>query len=69
MLYNILAGFLKLNLICGSGGMADAQDSDSCPFSGGVGSSPIFRSVKPLRNQGFYFFVSTFVSTILGFMV
>lgn len=69
MLYNILAGFLKLNLICGSGGMADAQDSDSCPFSGGVGSSPIFRSAKPLISQGFYFFVSTFVSTILGFMV
>ena len=53
MLYNILAGFLKLNLICGSGGMADAQDSDSCPFSGGVGSSPIFRSVNPLIFEGF----------------
>ena len=41
--------------------MADAQDSDSCPFSGGVGSSPIFRSVKPLIFQGFYFFVLHFV--------
>ena len=60
MLYNILAGFLKLNLICGSGGMADAQDSDSCPFSGGVGSSPIFRSVNPLVFKGFYFLPFSF---------
>lgn len=42
--------------------MADAQDSDSCPFSGGVGSSPIFRSVKPLIFQGFYFFLKAFLS-------
>ena len=53
MLYNILAGFCGWNLICGSGGMADAQDSDSCPLIGGVGSSPIFRSVNPLIFKGF----------------
>lgn len=29
--------------MCGRGGMADAQDSDSCPNYGGVGSSPIDR--------------------------
>lgn len=29
--------------MCGRGGMADAQDSDSCPDYGGVGSSPIDR--------------------------
>ena len=27
--------------LCGRGGMADAQDSDSCPSFGGVGSNPI----------------------------
>ena len=52
MLYNILAGFLKLNLICGSGGMADAQDSDSCPDYGGVGSSPINRIQNTSKKEG-----------------
>ncbi len=61
MLYNILAGFCGWNLICGSGGMADAQDSDSCPLIGGVGSSPIFRSVNPLIFKGFNFFVLYFM--------
>ena len=37
--------------------MADAQDSDSCPLSGGVGSSPIFRSLNLLNFKGFYFFL------------
>lgn len=39
--------------------MADAQDSDSCPFSGGVGSSPIFRSkIRPrVQNKVFLVFL------------
>ena len=37
--------------MCGRGGMADAQDSDSCPNYGGVGSSPIDRiKLSPVFN-------------------